>query len=174
MNPTQLLFESCRLARRSSFGTTHRLTDHDPTAHRHAVELDATVRISGGELRAQSCRVRSLSLGGAFVELPWMPTGTLVNVTFGLPGVDERLSLDALVYRCASGGASVLFDSPRAWELWVLWRYLVSLEDEADLEPTKRIVISDLPGLSPDESDGFDDDELIDAPLPEEQLAAGG
>jgi hypothetical protein len=149
MNPTQLLLQSCQAVRRSAFATTQRWTDHDPAAHRHAVELDATVRVSGGELRAQVCRVRSLSLGGAFVELHWLPIGTLLNVTFGLPSVSERLSLDAVVNRCTSGGVSVLFDSPRAWELWVLWRFLMSLEDDADLEPTTRIVISDQPGAEP-------------------------
>jgi hypothetical protein len=143
MNPTLLLLESS-VARRSAATTTRRWTDHDPTAHRHAVEIDATVRVSGGELRAQVCRVRSLSLGGAFVELHWMPTGTLVNITFGLPSVDERLSLDAVVHRSTTGGVSVLFDSPRAWELWVLWRYLTSLDEEADLEPTMRIMVSEL------------------------------
>jgi hypothetical protein len=147
MNPTQLLLESSRAAGRSAFATTRRLTDHDPSAHRHAVDLSATVRVSGGELRAQTCHVRSLSLGGAFVELHWLPTGTLVNLTFGLPSVDERLSLDAVVHRCRNNGVSVLFDSPRAWELWVLWRYLVSLDDEADQEVTKRIVIAAPPAV---------------------------
>jgi hypothetical protein len=148
MNPTQLLLESSRAAQRSAQPTTRRLTDHDPSAHRHIVDLSATVRVSGGELRAQTCRVRTLSLG-AFVELHWLPVGTLVNLTFGLPTVDERLSLDAVVHRCHNHGVSVLFDSPRAWELWVLWRYLVSLDDDADQEPTKRLVIAEPPAGQP-------------------------
>ena len=148
MNPTQLLWESSRAAIRSAFRTTRRLTDHDPGAHRHLVDISATVRVSGGELRAQTCRIRTLSLGGAFVDLHWLPAGTLVNLTFGLPTVDERLSLDAVVHRCRNNGVSVLFDSPRAWELWVLWRYLVSLDDDADQEQTKRIVIAAPPSSS--------------------------
>jgi len=149
MNPTQLLLESSRAASRTAAPTTRRLTDHDPSAHRHIVDLGATVRVSGGELRVQSCRIRSLSLGGAFVELHWLPAGTLVNLTFGLPTVDERLSLDAVVHRCPNNGVSVLFDSPRAWELWVLWRYLVSLDDDADQEPTTRIIIAEPPAEEP-------------------------
>ena len=48
---------------------------------------------------------------------------------------------------------SVLFDSPRAWEVWVLWRYLVSLDvesldDEVDLEPTRTRVVGK-PAIEP-------------------------
>lgn len=148
MNPTQLLLESCRSARRSALMATQRLTDHDPASHRQAVDLDATVRISGGELRAQVCRIRNLSLGGAFIELHWLPAGTLINVTFGLPTVDDRLSLDAIVHWCSNDGVSVLFDSLRAWEVWVLWRYLSGLENDAEQEPTKRTRIN-VPVLEP-------------------------
>jgi hypothetical protein len=117
-------------------------TDHDPTAHRHPVDIEATVRVSGGELRVRSCRVRSLSLGGALVELERLPVGALVNLTFGLPTTDERLSLDAVVQGCSKDGVNVLFDSLRAWEVWVLWRFLGALEDEeADLEPTTLMPI---------------------------------
>ncbi|HMG51931.1 MAG TPA: PilZ domain-containing protein, partial [Kofleriaceae bacterium] len=117
-------------------------TDHDPTAQRHAVDIEATVRVSGGELRARSCRVRSLSLGGALVELERLPVGALVNLTFGLPTTDERLSLDAVVQGCSKDGVNVLFDSLRAWEVWVLWRFLGVLEEEAaDLEPTTLMPI---------------------------------
>ncbi|HEX7842946.1 MAG TPA: hypothetical protein VF469_35985 [Kofleriaceae bacterium] len=38
-------------------------------------------------------------------------------------------------------GVSVLFDSLRAWEVWVLWRFLASLDDDADLEPTRTLII---------------------------------
>lgn len=112
-------------------------TDHDPAAPPHAVDIDATVRVSGGELRVRRCRVRSLSLGGALIEFDRMAPGALVNLTFGLPTVDERLSLDAVVHGSSKDGVTVLFDSLRAWEVWVLWRFLASLDDDdADLEPT--------------------------------------
>jgi hypothetical protein len=141
MNTTEHWLAAHGAAHGSAFDTTHRLTDHDPTAHRHAVDIDATVRVSGGELRAQACQLRSLSLGGALVEMDRLPMGTLVNITFGLPGVDERLSLDAVVHCCTHVGVSVLFDSLRAWEVWVLWRFLASLDDDADLEPTRTLFI---------------------------------
>lgn len=156
MNTTEAWLESPGAAHRSSLDTTHGLTDHDPTAHRHAVELDATLRVSGGELRVQVCRLRSLSLGGAFVEIDRLPVGTLVNITFGLPSVDERLSLDAIVHWCADDGISVLFDSLRAWEVWMLWRYLAALEEDDvidddgdELEPTARMGVIGQPAAGP-------------------------
>ena len=66
-----------------------------------------------------------------------MAPGALVNLTFGLPNVVERLSLDAVVRGSSKDGVTVLFDSLRAWEVWVLWRFLASLEDDDwELEPT--------------------------------------
>jgi hypothetical protein len=127
--------------RRSGFVKAHRLTEHDPASGRQAVDLAASIRVSGEELCTRVCRIRSLSLGGAFIELERLPTGTLVNVTFGLPSVAGRLSLDALVHWASDRGVSVLFDSLRASEVWVLWRFLASLACDTDLEPTKRTVI---------------------------------
>jgi hypothetical protein len=130
--------------RRSGFVKAHRLTEHDPASRRQPVDIKATVRVSGVELAMQPCRLRSLSLGGAFLELDRLPMGTLINVTFGLPGSAERLSLDAIVHWCANDGVSVLFDSLRASEVWMLWRYLASLTFETEAEPTKRTVIAQL------------------------------
>jgi hypothetical protein len=118
------------------------LTDHDAGSLRQAVDLTATVRVSGAALCVQRCRVRSLSLGGAFLERDWLPMGTLINITLHLPALDERLSFDAIVHGRAPGGVSVLFDSLRASELWALWHYLTSLAYDAEQEPTKRLVIS--------------------------------
>ena len=141
MNTSEHLLWSRDTTQRSAF-VGYQPTDHDPTAQRHAVDIEATVRVSGGELRARSCRVRSLSLGGALVELERLPVGALVNLTFGLPTTDERLSLDAVVQGCSKDGVNVLFDSLRAWEVWVLWRFLGVLEEEAaDLEPTTLMPI---------------------------------
>ena len=125
-------------------------TDHDPTAHRHAVDIDATIRVSGGELRVRRCRLRTMSLGGALIEFDRLPVGSLVNLTFGLPTVDERLSLDAVVQGCSKDGVNVLFDSLRAWEVWVLWRFLASLEDDdAELEPTGEYAVLPLAAAAP-------------------------
>lgn len=141
MNTSEHLLWSSDTTQRSAF-VTYQPTDHDPSAHRQTVEIDATVRVSGGELRVRSCRLRTLSLGGALVELERMPAGTLLNLTFGLPTADERLSLDAVVQGCTKEGVNVLFDSLRAWEVWVLWRFLAALEDDdADLEPTTLMPI---------------------------------
>jgi PilZ domain len=139
MNTPELLNESRSGAHRSSVAMPQGLTDHDPAAHHHAVEIDATVRVSGRELRAQACRLRSLSLGGALVDINRLPIGTLINITFGLPSVEDRLSLDAVVQRCTRDGVAVLFDSLRAGEVWILWRYLTSLDDDAELEPTRTL-----------------------------------
>jgi hypothetical protein len=125
------------------------LTDHDAASLRQAVNLTATVRVSGAALCVQRCRVRSLSLGGAFLERDWLPMGTLINITLHLPSLEDRLSFDAIVHGRARGGISVLFDSLRASELWALWRYLSSLTNETELEVTKRVVMGSSPGMEP-------------------------
>ena len=151
MNTPELMLWSRDTTQRAAF-VPHQPADHDPTAHRHPVDLDATVRVSGGELRARSCRVRAISLGGALIEFDRLPVGALINLTFGLPSSDQRLSLDAIVHRCTPEGVNVLFDSLRAWEVWVLWRFLVTLEEDddedADLEPTKLLPVGG-PRLEP-------------------------
>jgi hypothetical protein len=142
MNTPELMW-SRDTTQRAAF-VTHQPADHDPTAHRHAVDLDGTVRVSGGELRVRGCRVRAISLGGALLEYDRLPVGALINLTFGLPSSDQRLSLDAIVQRCTADGVNVLFDSLRAWEVWVLWRFLATIDeddDSADLEPTRLIEV---------------------------------
>jgi hypothetical protein len=123
--------------------TTMRLTDHDATARHQPVDLAATVRVSGDELRVQTCRMHSLSLGGAFLEIDGLPTGTLVNVTLRLPTIEERLSLDAIVQWSSDDGVSVLFDSLRASEVWILWRFLSAMTCDTE-EPTQRISVSSM------------------------------
>jgi hypothetical protein len=145
-HPEPVLFETRKTDRRAIVAT-HQPTDHDPAAHRHPVNLEATVRVSGGELRARGCRLRSLSLGGALVEIERLPIGTLVNVSFRVPSSDERLSLDAIVHWCTEDSVSVLFDSLRAWEVWVLWRYFASLDEDTDSEVTRPTLLADPPSL---------------------------
>lgn len=127
--------------RQTGFVRAHRLTEHDPASRRQPVDLVASVRISGDDLTAEACTIQSLSLGGAFITMDRLPMGTLINLTFGLPGVDERLSLDAIVHWCADDGVSVLFDSLRASEVWLLWRFLGTLSFDAELEQTKRVTV---------------------------------
>lgn len=128
---------------------THHLTDHDASSCRQVVDLTATVRVSGAALSLQRCRLRSLSLGGAFLERDWLPMGTLINITLHLPSLDGRLSLDAIVNGRARDGVSVLFDSLRASELWALWHYLTSLAYDTELEVTKKLVLGSSPDLKP-------------------------
>ena len=125
------------------------LTDHDAGSLRQTVNLSATVQVSGAALCVQKCRLRSLSLGGAFLERDWLPMGTLINITLHLPSLDERLSLDAIVHGRAKDGISVLFDSMRASELWALWHYLTSLAFDPELEATKKLVLGSSPALEP-------------------------
>jgi hypothetical protein len=148
MNTPELMLWSRDTTQRAAF-VPHQPADHDPTAHRHAVDLDATVRVSGGELKARPSRVRAISLGGALLEFERLPVGALINLTFGLPSSDQRMSLDAIVQRCTPDGVNVLFDSLRAWEVWVLWRFLATLDHnddaDADLEPTKLLRVGGVP-----------------------------
>jgi hypothetical protein len=141
-HPEPVLFETRKTDRRAIVAS-HQPTDHDPAAHRHPVDLEATVRVSGGELRARGCRLSSLSLGGALVEIERLPIGTLVNLSFRVPSSDERLSLDAIVHWCTDNSVSVLFDSLRAWEVWVLWRFFASLDEDADSEVTRPTLLVD-------------------------------
>jgi len=117
----------------------HRLTDHDPASRRQAVDLVATAQVTGAGLCDRICRVRSLSLGGAFVELDRLPMGTQINLTFSVPSFDDKLSLDAVVHWSSDRGVSVLFDSLRASEVWILWQFLSRAAREAGGgEPTSR------------------------------------
>ncbi len=149
MSTTQPPLESGSAVPRSDYVRANHLTDHDAGSLRQAVDLTATVRVSGAALCVQKCRVRSLSLGGAFLERDWLPMGTLINITLHLPSLDDRLSFDAIVHGRARGGISVLFDSLRASELWALWHYLTSLSDDAGLEVTKRLDLASLQGTEP-------------------------
>jgi hypothetical protein len=96
-------------------------------SHRQPVDLPATVRVAGGEPSGWVCRLRGLSLGDAFVELGALPMHTEVTLSFDLPLLDERLSINAVVSWSTSDGVCVMFDGLRAREVWVLWRYLEQL-----------------------------------------------
>ncbi len=103
------------------------VTHRDSASPYHTVELKATIRLIGSDVCAQICQLRSVSLGGAFVE-PWrLSVGTRVNLTFAVPLNDVRLSLDAAVQWTTEEGVGVQFDGLAAWEEWALWCYLESL-----------------------------------------------
>jgi hypothetical protein len=135
------------------------LTYRGRTSGRHAVDLAAAIRVPGAQVRAQICRLRNLSLGGTFVEVGRLAMGTRVNITFGLPRVSERLSLEAVVTWANDDGVGVQFVGLRAWEMWVMWSYLDSLaaakEALGELDP-----------------DGFDADGSLDAPTVVDQMPA--
>src|ERR1041384_1004720 len=73
------------------------VTDHDHTSHSYPVEISALVRVLGDRVRQQVCQLRSISLGGTCIEGAPLPMGTQVNITFGLPTIGERISLDAVL-----------------------------------------------------------------------------
>ncbi|HEY0192056.1 MAG TPA: PilZ domain-containing protein [Kofleriaceae bacterium] len=131
MTFTQLTNDASHGAPRLAPARTRRFTDHDPAAPHEAVDLVATARVAGAELCDRICRVRSLSLGGAFVELDPLPMGTVVHLTFSVPRFEERLSLDAVVHWSSEDGVSVLFDSLRATDVWILWQFLARSSREA-------------------------------------------
>jgi hypothetical protein len=133
------------------------LTYRGRTSGRHDVDLAAAIRVPGAKVRAQICRLRNLSLGGTFVELGRLAMGTRVNITFGLPRVSERLSLDAVVTWANDDGAGVQFVGLRAWEMWVMWSYLDSLAAAKE-------------ALGEFDPDGADDDGQLDAPTVIDQM----
>ncbi len=127
------------------------LTYRGRTSGRHDVDLAAAIRVPGAKVRAQICRLRNLSLGGTFVELGRLAMGTRVNITFGLPRVSERLSLDAVVTWANDDGVGVQFVGLRAWEMWVMWSYLDSIAAAKE-------------ALGEFDPDGAGDDGQLDAP----------
>lgn len=135
------------------------LTYRGRTSGRHDVDLAAAIRVPGAKVRAQICRLRNLSLGGTFVELERLAMGTRVNITFGLPRVSERLSLDAVVTWANDDGVGVQFVGLRAWEMWVMWSYLDSL----------AAAQAALGGLYPE---GDEDDGHLDAPTVVDRMPA--
>jgi hypothetical protein len=121
------------------------VTDHDHTSHSYPVEISALVRVLGDRVRQQVCQLRSISLGGTFIEVGRLPMGTQVNITFGLPTIGERISLDAVVHWSTDYGVGVQFEGMRARQVWALWRYLESVtgaEPEAWLGDTKEIIMN--------------------------------
>jgi hypothetical protein len=108
---------------------------HEDQATRHYnVEISALVRVLGDRVRQQICQLRGISLGGTFIELGRLPPGTLLNITFGLPTLGEKLSLDAVVHWSTDQGVGVQFEGMRARQAWALWRYLEAATGE-DGEP---------------------------------------
>jgi hypothetical protein len=172
--------------------TTSTMTYRGRTSGRHNVDLAAAIRVPGAKVRAQICRLRNLSLGGAFVELERLAMGTRINLTFGLPRVSERLALDAVVTWANDEGVGVQFVGLRAWEMWVMWSYLDSLvaaeaalgeidpeagEDDGHLEA--QTVVDRMPTVEDDTQlsdlpDGIGDDtQVIDlAPTLEDDTQA--
>jgi hypothetical protein len=119
------------------------VTDLDQTSPHYTAEISALVRVFGHEVRQQICRLRSISLLGTFLELGRLPMGTQVNITFGLPAIGERLSLDAVVHWSTDHGVGVQFEGIRAREVWALWRYIelvTGIEPESDLCDTVEII----------------------------------
>jgi len=107
--------------------TRARLAHGNRRSRRHAVALTATIRVRDARHGAQICRLRNMSLGGAFIEVGRLPMGTAVHLTFALPIMKQRLSIDAIVQWCTNEGIGVQFGALRAWEMLVLWDYLASL-----------------------------------------------
>lgn len=96
------------------------------TTRRHRVDLEALANWPAAPA-PRACRLRDLSIGGAFVELGRLMLGTRIHLTFRLPILAAPLSLDAVVHWSTQQGVGVQFEAPRAWEVWVLWRYLEAL-----------------------------------------------
>lgn len=107
------------------------------------VDISARVRVLGERVHQQVCQLRSISLGGTFLELGRLPNGTQVNITFGLPTIGEQLSLDAVVHWSTETGVGVQFERLRAREVWALLRYLESVavpDPDACMADTAEIV----------------------------------
>ncbi|HMG21210.1 MAG TPA: PilZ domain-containing protein [Kofleriaceae bacterium] len=103
------------------------MTHQDQATRHYNVEISALVRVLGDRVRQQICQLRGMSLGGTFIEVGRLSPGTQVNITFGLPTLGEKLSLDAVVHWSTDQGAGVQFEGMRARQVWALWRYLESV-----------------------------------------------
>jgi hypothetical protein len=100
------------------------VSDNRRSAKRHDVDLGARIQIAEAQ---EPCRIRNLSIGGAFIGVRKLPMGSRVTVWFGLPTHESEIEATATVRWNADDGVGVQFDGLRARETWALGKYLESL-----------------------------------------------
>ena len=77
----------------------------------------------------EACRVKNLSMGGAFVETRKVPMGARVTVWFRLPLLEDEIQATGTVRWATDQGIGVQFDGLRARETWALGKYFEGLPD---------------------------------------------
>lgn len=93
---------------------------------RHDVEIPARIQIADAQ---ESCEIRNLSMGGAFVAVRKVPMGQRVTVWFRVPTHESEIEATGTVRWATDQGIGVQFEGLRARETWALGKYFESLSD---------------------------------------------
>jgi hypothetical protein len=100
------------------------VADNRRSATRHDVEISARIQIDGVQ---EDCKVRNLSMGGAYVGTRRLPMGHRVTVWFRIPTHENEIEATGTVRWATDDGVGVQFDGLRARETWALGKYFESL-----------------------------------------------
>ena len=73
------------------------------------------------------CKVKNLSLGGAYSCPASLGMGERVHVTFRLPTLEDPVATGATVRWATDEGVGVQFDGLRARDVWALGKFFESL-----------------------------------------------
>jgi len=104
------------------------VADNRRSATRHDVDIEA--RFQSGSAPVE-CRIKNLSIGGAFVAVAKLPRGARVKVWFRVPGLENEIESEGTVRWATDQGVGVQFDGLRARETWALGKYLEALPHSA-------------------------------------------
>jgi hypothetical protein len=101
------------------------VADNRRSSTRHDVDLAGRIKV--GEA-PESCQVKNLSIGGAFVGLGRkLPMGDRVTLWFRVPNLENEIEAAGTVRWATGEGIGIQFDGLRAKETWALGKYLESL-----------------------------------------------
>ena len=101
------------------------MADNRRSSTRHDVDLAGRIKAVA---ESEDCRVRNLSIGGAFVSLGRkLPMGDRVTLWFRVPNLENEIEAAGLVRWATSEGIGIPFDGLRAKETGALGKYLESL-----------------------------------------------
>jgi len=100
------------------------VADNRRSSTRHDVDLSARVEIRGAQ---ETCQIRNLSMGGAYLGVRKLPMGERVTVWFRIPTHESEIEAAGTVRWSTDDGVGVQFDGLRARETWALGKYFESL-----------------------------------------------
>ena len=100
------------------------MADNRRSSTRHDVDLEGRLQSADAPV---ACRVKNLSIGGAFIETGRLPMGARVTLWFRVPTLEDEINAGGTVRWATDQGIGIQFDGLRARETWALGKYLESL-----------------------------------------------